>query len=535
MPSEKPGYYLVQDRWNDHGYQTQYHLSVVAKKSETYVGAVKILKRGQTDSDEIQITEDFSKLSKEFVSIGESLDYYERLAELKADERNVILTSLRDAVRLPELQENFGREDGWTTSLFREQKTDQVREYLALAKALVENDFTSVPGSDFSFSFLPGGWREPLEFDFTGVAVDDEPVGFFPHSWELPGRIIAIIGTNASGKSTLLARIARVGFGTVASREEGEFDALGSIDPTGIGFPRIVAVSYSAFDSFKLPGIKPRGDAPDEREQIIKDSRAGEGRFVFCGLRDIASELQELIEQESDDGEFQHDRVTRTLLKSIDELAQDFGRTVELCRKRGQWTVFQDALEILVADPSFSELENTGALEDLLKHDPVKTFHAWSTGHKVCLQIIASLCAYLTPRSLLLFDEPEMHLHPPLLAALMHAIRRILKQRRAFGVVATHSPVVIQETLARHVIVVRREGNVADWYRAPVETFGENVGNLTNQVFGLNSEVSNFYSVLDKLIDRLGELDAIEALFEPYGLSHQARAYVMSQLNKTEG
>ncbi len=116
----------------------------------------------------------------------------------------------------------------------------------------------------------------------------------------------------------------------------------------------------------------------------------------------------------------------------------------------------------------------------------------------------------------------------------MHAIRSILESQRAFGIVATHSPVVIQETLGRNVLIVRREGDIVDAVGVPAETFGENVGSLTNDVFGMNSEVTDFHRVLDMLVDRLGALEPIEGLFGPHGLSNQARAYVMNRLRTTE-
>ncbi|MBW6100166.1 ATP-binding protein [Escherichia coli] len=52
-------------------------------------------------------------------------------------------------------------------------------------------------------------------------------------------------------------------------------------------------------------------------------------------------------------------------------------------------------------------------------------------------------------RCLVLFDEPETHLHPPLLAVLMSALRIVLNEVDAFAIVATHSPVVVQETLSK--------------------------------------------------------------------------------------
>jgi hypothetical protein len=61
-------------------------------------------------------------------------------------------------------------------------------------------------------------------------------------------------------------------------------------------------------------------------------------------------------------------------------------------------------------------------------------------------------------------------------SCLMHAVRIVLEEKNAFAIVATHSPVVLQETLARHVRIVRRIGDSFEVLTPDMETFGENVG-----------------------------------------------------------
>ena len=143
--------------------------------------------------------------------------------------------------------------------------------------------------------------------------------------------------------------------------------------------------------------------------------------------------------------------------------------------------------------------------------------------------IVGSLTARAARKSLVLFDEPEMHLHPPLTAALMQAIRIIFEEVNAFCIVATHSPVVVQETLARHVRIVTRAGDTLHFRQPKLETFGENVGLLTYDILGLVASSTDFHEVLDLLVDGGLELDTIDDLFTP-ALSGQARGYVLSKL-----
>lgn len=527
----QPTFVLAQDNWNDFDFQTLYHLHFVSAKESVNIGAVKILKKGQTAKDGLQITEDFDDLGPEYVAVGQSLDYYQHLAELGEERRDAVLKALHDVAKFPELEKAFSEEEGWGTSLFRDQSQDVIRDFLILARSLLQGDYTSLPDEDLKFTFHMSGWVDSLELNFSSGR------DVF-HNWgtkntDLPERVIVLIGRNGSGKSLFLARLARVAHGTATNRRNGLFDDIGSIVPVGIGFPRIITVSYSAFDSFSLPGVPPqRPDEPDERVQLIQDARRGEGRYIFCGLRDIASELEAQIkddESAGSDGKPASDLVKRTLLKSVESLAAEFEQTLHRIKRLGREREFDRAMSTVATDPAFAFWTDDSDL-DALMAEATPSFLAWSTGRKIVAQIIASLVAHITPRSLVLIDEPEMHLHPPLLAALMHAVRYLLEKNKAFAIVATHSPVVVQESLTRHVYIARREADATAFLQPRIETFGENVGALTSEVFGLNSEVTDYHTILDDLVSEYESLQPIEALFGPSGLSLQARAYVLSRL-----
>ncbi|MER8722509.1 ATP-binding protein [Mesorhizobium sp. M0999] len=190
-------------------------------------------------------------------------------------------------------------------------------------------------------------------------------------------------------------------------------------------------------------------------------------------------------------------------------------------------------LKLLLTDPSFSDVPNQSP-DALLGDDRRATFMAWSTGHKIVLHTIATLVGPTQPKAIVLIDEPESHLHPPLLATLMHAVRIILDRNDSFAVVATHSPVVAQETLGRHVSVINRSGDVVTIMPSRIETYGESIGEITDEVFGLNAGSADFHQTLRTLVERKLTLADIEKLFDR-GMSLQARAYVMSLIASREG
>lgn len=84
---------------------------------------------------------------------------------------------------------------------------------------------------------------------------------------------------------------------------------------------------------------------------------------------------------------------------------------------------------------------------------------------------------------MILFDEPETHLHPNAVAHLFNVMNKILKEFNSFAIIATHSPIVIQEIPRKRVILLTREGNSTISSPMNFETFGENVSELTRHVF----------------------------------------------------
>lgn len=522
--SKSSGFVLAQDRWNDYSFQTLYHLSYYSerkgKREESVIGPVKILKRGQAESDGLLVQKDFRTLSSEFCSVGDSLDYYERLRAL-GEIGEAILTHLRDVIQSPDLVADFQDEPGWRTSLFRDQK-DGGASYRNLAAGIVQGHYSAAPEDQQPFEFQVTGWSRSVKIDTRSQESDTFS------SVELPERVNILVGRNGSGKSTLLSRLARVAFASTTERVAPPLSDLGTMLPEGVGFPRIVVIAFSPFDNFKLPGADARN-----RAQIAKDMQDGVGRFAFIGLRDFAAEAgidisdlpSTMLGQSGPDT----DRVGHTQLKSIIDLAGDFDRYRSMISNDSQRrSALERALQDLKSGLLSDEwLDSTSSGTD---QEASVWFMQLSTGHKIAVLSIYGLVACLEKRSLVLIDEPETHLHPPLLSGMMHALRRILGRFESSALVATHSPVVVQECLAKHVHVVRREGDSFAIRPQRSETFGESIGIITAQVFGMQSDVTDFHDVLDRLVVKYKSLDKIEEKFLGGVMSSQARAYVMSKL-----
>ena len=107
----------------------------------------------------------------------------------------------------------------------------------------------------------------------------------------------------------------------------------------------------------------------------------------------------------------------------------------------------------------------------------------------------------------------------------MKGIGAALTGHDSVAIIATHSPVVLQEIAGCYAHVLRRHGSLNSIEEPSIETFGENIGILTRHVFNLDNSHSDYVGTLRNLAARY-TLDEIEKIFQ-HGLSSQARALVM--------
>jgi predicted ATP-binding protein involved in virulence len=100
-----------------------------------------------------------------------------------------------------------------------------------------------------------------------------------------------------------------------------------------------------------------------------------------------------------------------------------------------------------------------------------------------------------------------------------------LIERNGVAIVATHSPVVLQEVPKSCVWKLNRSGEALQNSRPAIETFGESVGTLTREVFGLEVTKSGFFQMLSDITE---EHDTYEEVLDALGeqLGAEGRALV---------
>jgi len=456
------------------------------------LGAVKIIKRGQR-SGATEIPENFVQLDDNYCSLGQAYSYYEAVHGLPRELRDSILIGLRDIAVDPSLRESFADEPAMAASLLRYGNAE-----LAL------RDATALLGG------APSPRDSALTFTFrTSVGGENFSIGFgFADRPPLPGRINIVVGYNGCGKTQLLANLANLAHADLTDRADEGFVRKYGEFAEGANAPRfssVIAISYSAFDTFDLPG-KTR-----QEEDRLKLSGEVSG-YTYCGLR--------RYDLRNNSG-----TPRAGSLKGAKEIQGDIMSALVRATTPERKQKLEAALSPLSREPSFRrvELSDTFAFDSDSWQD---SFSYLSTGHKLVLNIVVQLVAHLEPGSLVLIDEPESHLHPPLLAALLKSINISLDQFDSYAVMATHSPVLLQEVPRRYVRILQRFGNLTLVAIPEIETFAENVGLLTRHVFNLDSSATDYHSTLRSMQESFS-LDEIMELFDGE-MSAQSISYLTS-------
>lgn len=450
--------YLTSVNNESSSFNTMFNLSLHDDKGlYREIGLVKIGFVNQSVKDNLSecLSPVFERLGGNYFSLGVDVDYYSKLAQLPSSLRFSLLKSLNDVVYSSD-----------KLALVQQEKVFKSDFLASVSLSSIKGQFTRVLKggvllTDYSFQF-----SRSIDGLFSEISLDFEvKAGSVPST-----NIHAVIGRNGVGKTTLLNGMVQGGLGLEQNLgcfidpNTGEFLAQDY-------FSSIVSVSFSAFDTF-IP--------PEEQQDPSKGVR-----YYYIGLKS-----QKQGEQR---------------LKTRNEMDLDFGRSFALClaEKDKKARLFK-AIKTLESDENFAEMNiRRFELEPIssAKKGIWKEMSSMSSGHAVVLQTLTRLVASVEEKTLVLIDEPESHLHPPLLSAFIRALSELLHDRNGVAVIATHSPVVLQEVPKSCVWKVLKSGEATKTLRPEIETFGENVGILTKEVFGLEVTKSGFHKLLAESVD----------------------------------
>lgn len=450
---------LSPNSWDDYGFGTTFDVSLYRDGDWQSLGVVKIGTRGLQPSEEpyktsfVELPPLFPELTDEHFSLGQGEDYYEGLVEaLGTTVARRFLVALRDVAIVPGLFEEVSGEEVLQASLMRAASSKSFEKYRDIIR----------------------GQREKRDFHLTYTLRPNDPASpsmkfGVERSRRLPSNVHVLIGSNGTGKTTALSNIK-------SAFENNELQQTG---PSAVALSDrrqiagLLSIGFSAFDTFPP---QDRG----RREQL--DFRITNVRLPWLG-----------VPQTLTPDKTAYPSTKRARDVEMGKYVQS--ETIGCLTERSERLL--PALQMLAdADPVLDR-HGIGSKTGLESLD----FSALSSGHKIAILTIASLVRYCEEKSLVLLDEPESHLHPPLLGAVTRALSDLMTTINGLAVVATHSPVVLQEVPRRCAWIVWSTGGLSHVEQPSIETFGANLGVLTREVFDLELSKSGYHALLQSVAD----------------------------------
>lgn len=304
----------------------------------------------------------------------------------------------------------------------------------------------------------------------------------FDHTGFLPKRMAIIIGKNGVGKSQALSTIAK-----------HAIKGGGLIDPqTGerAQFNRMLAF------------------APTKEALSIFPSTARRRQYVRYSRYALARSTPT--------------RKAGGLISAIVSVA----RSHQAIKDRSRWQIFLNALEAL-GDPNsicvwtndgiipLRSLNRGGEREQLrrfaslnTRRDPVRLSGGnalrLSSGEISFLKFAAYVSLEIDNSSLLLFDEPETHLHPNFISRFVSILDSLLAQTGSAAIIATHSAYFLREVFREQISILRADAfRRIEVQRPRLATFGADVGEISYFVFG-EDEPSYLAQELERNIQSSG-------------------------------
>ena len=522
------GLILEQNYWNDYGYETTFEVYYHSKsKRATHIGVIQIAHIGYEGRkktykllQEMFSSEDVEKflipeLSDEFVTLGDA-DYYHNLYKFYSEgEVESILNKMNDLAFDLDKFNQFKNETIVQKSLLRGRRENTVINDLSYVAKTGTKFRKFIIEAEYSMS------EEKATFEFVAE----------PNS-ELPTNIHALIGANGSGKTQFINDLTRalISEDNNHVKDNGNKFSLNikkhNLRRTSDVFEvidSVVLMSFSSFDSFDL-----LNQIKEDEENKFPNSNM----LTYTGTY-MGTEIDELIYSQDPLSAVDFlDRFKSTIskLKSSQKKIKLFGEMLEIIELEN--VVNMDVIiDILISSDEiiskkFIE-QNPQDVKNNCLDKVVELFAKSSSGQKIVLLIVATLVIEVNQYTLVLMDEPELYLHPPLISNLIRVISEILMKLNGLCILTTHSPIILQEIPNDCIYIVSRNSDEFIQNRRPKsQTFGENLSTLTNKVFDLEAVRPGYHKIIDRLSEKI---DAIDDDDVP-DLGRDARTYLQYKL-----
>lgn len=472
-PEAFPSFVLAFNyTWNDFDAKTRFDLFYYNEHgAPLHVGDVKVISSA-TEKDQYgnydvsQFLDDsFMELPSDFCSLGQNQDYYDTLKRLLGKSQMMsALWALQDCALFPVVEDRYSNHP-FFYSLVREKEAEDT----------LNDEAYRLRGENlrerffFTYHFKPNYADEATDISFN-----------YSNNGDFPNNLYAIIGKNGTGKTQLISRLPL----DLEAAKDVNFDHRPS-------FKKYIAVSYCYYDNF---------DIPDASATF---------NYRYCGLLKKMSNGKREIMSKAD----------------LQERLIENCKTITKKNRVNEWAEVMASFFPEATIKSWRSGENG---QNINERTVIEAANKMSSGESAFLYVFFSIIANIGKYSLILFDEPETHLHPEAITSLTNAIHKLLEAYTSYGLIVTHSPIIVREMLSRNVLVMHRNDDQLLVNRIGIESFGENIAVLSNEIFGNEAVQPHFKKHITKLVSLGADYEDIvkEIQTEGIPLSINLQMYV---------
>ena len=449
-PSVFPSFVLVQnDGWNDYNSFTWFSLFYYdTDKNQHLIGDLKLMHEEEADTYNV-IKDGFSEpLDEHFCSLGLDTRYYYNIVKKIANPETIkqLLYYLRDCTQDGRIYERFNNTDRFKDSLFRDMASQEA--YRAAGYIIHDDD----PDTAFSFTYDYHAKYNPDQCCKWEVSFQQQKPSYL--------RTVGVIGENGVGKTMLLTSLVK--------------DILQETTPESLNkkprFQTCVAICSS------------------ERDGLLQVKSHSDVHYYSCCLRQKDSETFNLMR-----ATIEENIMTRPIL---------YGHSIT---KRYYGTLKEHLSDTFINDLFLFYKDDRGYEQVIFNQDYLKSLISiLSSGQLQVFELITYIYAHIHLSSLLVFDEPEVHMHPSFIMNFMPLLNRLLKEFKSFAIISTHTPLLIRELVQQNVyrMTLDSERNPSI-ERVAFRTFGEDISVLYNNIFEYNETKSYFRQVIRQIITEI--------------------------------
>lgn len=500
---------LTASDWDDYGFKTDFVAWIHNVKTgiKHGLGTLKVGFSGQTENSWTIKNEKINnvitnKLDKEFFSMFTSEDSYRSIFDYFNIEYQELLS--KTDIKINKTKDEFVRENV-------HDLLNGLNDIVYTKK--IENDKELLEENVFKHSFLRSTSIKTILNSYSDIVFEKEGETNFElnvkgldfrstKDLKPSNNIHALIGSNGCGKSYILDSIVE-----------------NYINNNDKRFEKLIIVSFSPFD--KLSSYK---------KYLLED---GNLKINYIGIKDFYIHInnieKKVFEKLKDNSEIKKDfidsyylaiRQNLDLVKyvfdeikishsgsqldlvNLDEVLYFNNKVLNRIKKDEKQNYSKNGRNLIIKnlEKSINNKRERDIIEENLsnidiKNRTIEKFGELSSGYQMVVYTLFSLIAHLESGTIVLYDEPEVYLHPPLMLTYIKILREIFIRKNGMGIFATHSPIILQEIPKSCIKVIRRikeDGNVSSINLRP-ETYASSITSINNEIFKLETMNSGFY------------------------------------------